>query len=261
MTGAGSSSGGDPEGPKCVPPTTIKSTGPFDDLQHLIEFVETYLGKSLDLFSDYAKACLTHITFENLWMLFDIGEGIYCPLKKGGQTSKSCVIGLRVFASFTTKQWLTLAHLQQLESAIRDRELYHCGWSKTPGLPSIGVFGETPSQCYPESADQSSGLGIKYSQLQVIGLYMDHEAGKVLICNDVFVFTPFDGDVEITSLEIYPLRYKRHPADSCGGDLVERGLRFVDLILTLHRRYDGFTVSSKAGVLHMAAQPEVRRRA
>lgn len=66
----------------------IKVDDPAHDFQHVVEFLRKYLGTSLALFEDYAGDSLYKITFDNLWMLFDTGEDIYCPLKKGGQPSK-----------------------------------------------------------------------------------------------------------------------------------------------------------------------------
>lgn len=92
----------------------------------------------------------------------------------------------------------------------------------------------------------------KYNALLVFGFYLDHDFGKILIRNDAFRFPPFDGEVEITSLEAYPIRYRRQSVTNC-EDLVARGIMFVDLMLARHRKYDGLTASAKAEeVYHLA---------
>lgn len=74
-----------------MPSPDIDSNAPVHDFQNLVEFVENYFSTSLTLFNEYASNNLTSITFDNLWMLFDMGDLIYCPLKKEGQQSMSLV--------------------------------------------------------------------------------------------------------------------------------------------------------------------------
>lgn len=186
-----------------MPSTIIDSNDPVHDFQNLVEFVETYMSTSLALFNDYASDNLTNITFDNLWMLFDIGDLIYCPLKKGGQKSES--LGGCILVERNTVK---------------------------PPLPS----------------------DTKYSSLLVFCFYLDYEFGKILIRNDAIRFPPFDGEVEITSLEAYPLRYRRQSVASC-EDLVAQGLTFVDLMLPRHRKYDGLTASAKAEEVYHPSPP------
>ncbi|KUI71151.1 ATPase family AAA domain-containing protein 3B [Cytospora mali] len=223
-TDASQHTDGDSEKPESVPSRNTDSDNPVDDFQRLVEFVETYMGTSLALFNDYASGSLTKITFENLWMLFDIGENIYCPLKKGGLEIKPEGSGPLKYTTVAGLRPQVYRVSASLEGSPRGRRI--------SGSKVLRATATIPS----------SGLINNYLPLHVICFSLDFKMGKIVILDDVFKFLPFDGEVEITSLEAYPLRYRRHSSAN-DEDLVARGLAFVDLMLVRHRKYDGLTAS------------------
>lgn len=97
----------------------------------------------------------------------------------------------------------------------------------------------------------SPALGVKdkYSPLSVICLYLDFKVTSIVVSAEVFKFTPFDGEMDITSLEAYPLRYNSTMSDD---DFMAQGLAFVDLMLVRHRQYDGFTASEEPEEVHFS---------
>lgn len=95
------------------------------------------------------------------------------------------------------------------------------------------------------NAPSSSGVKSDYTALYVFCFYLGTRYGKIVILNDGIRFPPFDGEVEIISLEAYPIRYRTHSAAS-SEDLVARGRKFIDLMLVRHRKYEGLTASEKA---------------
>ncbi|ROV87890.1 hypothetical protein VMCG_10295 [Cytospora schulzeri] len=211
-TDAGPSSrDGDSKEPQSAPSTTIdNNNNPVHDFHHLVHFVETYIGASLALYNDYAGNSLTKITFENLWMLFDIGDIIYCPLKKGGQKIKLQQVG-------PDRPYFTIAGLRP--------QAYRVSAS----------IGGTPTErtiSYSKVPDVPSSSGVKHNY-----------------------FPAFDGEVEITSLEAYPIRYRTSPGVS-NEDLAARGREFVDLMLVRHRKYDGLTASEKTEEVSFHARME-----
>lgn len=60
----------------------------YQDLRSLFNFMNTYLGPKLKLYDDYVHARRTKVSFENLWMLFDVGDIVYSASKKEGYKSE-----------------------------------------------------------------------------------------------------------------------------------------------------------------------------
>ncbi|KAK3331865.1 hypothetical protein B0T19DRAFT_354221 [Cercophora scortea] len=63
---------------------------PFDrptalpHFQAFLAFIDKYLGKEIHLYERLREGKESHIAFENLWMLFDANETIYCPYREAG---------------------------------------------------------------------------------------------------------------------------------------------------------------------------------
>ena len=58
-----------------------------------------------------------------------------------------------------------------------------------------------------------------------------------------FSIRPYDGEVEVTSLEIYPINHRpQQPSGSRVKDLAERGLRFIDYTTVTHLQHQGLTL-------------------
>lgn len=92
----------------------------------------------------------------------------------------------------------------------------------------------------------SSGNRSNYNPLFVFCYFVGFWQKRLETFEDAFRFPPFDGEVEVTSLEAYPLRYYRRNTAIGVEDFVARGLNFLDLMVIRHRKYDGLTVSEKA---------------
>src|SRR6266487_4167453 len=56
----------------------------LEHFRMLMVFVDVYLERGLKKYEDYQIGKSTTIAFEDLWMIFDVGETIYCPFRKGG---------------------------------------------------------------------------------------------------------------------------------------------------------------------------------
>jgi hypothetical protein len=102
-----------------------------------------------------------------------------------------------------------------------------------------------------------------YVPLYVYCFYIDFDGGKYGMVFDIFVFKPFDDEVEITSLDAFPLQFlcsnatdpvpEDRKAESKAvetgtesniveDELLKRGRKFMDLTQVTHMLYQGFTV-------------------
>lgn len=73
---------------------TLSSNGPegesaYHDFLKLVNFMSDYLSPTLTLHDEYVHAKRKRVSFENLWMLFDVGDVVYSPSKKEGSKRES----------------------------------------------------------------------------------------------------------------------------------------------------------------------------
>lgn len=207
---------------------------------HLIlQFMDLYLARDLSIYEGVKQARATKISFENLWMLFGFDETIYCPLKRGEQEIDN-MLGpevLRTRRQFTAQAYRVLGSIG--------------------GLPLSSGIGHTtpkgvggPSSILQTNAISGHYMGIreKFGPLYVYCFYIDYDGTRYGAAREVFVFKPFEDEVEITSLEAYPVRFLKQALETDRitrnvEDLIARGRKFVDLTVTSHMNYEGWTAS------------------
>lgn len=68
--------------------TVSSSLQDHHDFRNLVNFIDNYFGAKLALYDDYVHARRPKVSFENLWMLFDVGDIVYSASKKEGYKSK-----------------------------------------------------------------------------------------------------------------------------------------------------------------------------
>lgn len=95
--------------------------------------------------------------------------------------------------------------------------------------------------------DTSIVLGARdrFSSLIVFGFYIDFNSVSYGPITDVIIFKPYEGELEITNLEAYPLHYLKMEGQAPYGTqddyLLQRGRRFVDSTAVSHLNYEGLS--------------------
>lgn len=86
----------------------------------------------------------------------------------------------------------------------------------------------------------------KYSPLMIDCYYLDYSGSKYDCVAEKFLLKPFEGEVAITFLEVYPMRFvtqeRRADGKTLEEFLIDRGRKFIELTEVSHKRYEGLTL-------------------
>lgn len=222
----------------------------------LLEFVEKYLHKKVTLFDRLRQGLEDKIAFEDLWMLFDTGDTIYSPYVEGGvvfrngeesqHRTKTRYVP-QVFRVMGTDGGLPLQKaLAPKQSDPGDDKLNDSFFSKW----SIKGPQHASRPATQDGIPFAQRNMNKFAFLQVVCFHIDFDGAKYDLVQEVFTFRPYDGFVDITSLEAYPMQYlKTQPGRFPGGDdhteedsLLQRGRKFIDATVVSHLSHEGLSV-------------------
>lgn len=277
----GSKESGD-EADKTEEEEFFDSASALPHFRHLIRFIDQYLGKKVGLFENLQAGRAEQVVYEDLWMLFDTGDTIYCPLRQGGMR----ISNTDEDDDHTTKRryvpqaYRVVATVggAPLQQTLAPRNTT-AGYDNSSEDALIRLFTNRANmsaglEMQPTSLNlpRAQSMREKYSALHVICMYIDFNGVKYGAETEIFVFKPFDGKMDIQSLEAFPLQYLRtgratesssvvnigqssDPAPRDTGyadDLVERGRKFIDVTaVSRHMSHTGLTVGeSKEEVRH-----------
>jgi hypothetical protein len=214
--------------------------------QTLVSFIDKYLYKQISRLERIRKGEDDKITFDNLWMLFEPGTIIYCP-SRGEKQIKDyrndplyVPQAFQVFGAFggmpsTSSFAPTTESSSNIKTDVGDSEISSESQANLTVVdhipkPSNNLFSPLYTWCFTVDFD-----GLIYGMI-------DH----------IFIFKHFHGQVDIQSLEAYPVRFHR---SNGGQDLMAglstRGHTFLSTTLVSHLAYEGLTVgTSREEVSH-----------
>jgi len=91
----------------------------------------------------------------------------------------------------------------------------------------------------------------KYAPLYIYVYFIDYLSGRFNVTTEAKVIRPFDGEAEISSLEVYPMKFRPlQLSEDKAQDLADRGLKFIDYTAVTHLNHEGETLGkSKEEVL------------
>ncbi|KAK4220782.1 hypothetical protein QBC38DRAFT_505454 [Podospora fimiseda] len=178
----------------------------------LLQFVDKYFAGQIQLFERLRRGQEAKVAFENLWMLFDTGDTVYCPSNYGGFSTGE-------EGECTARK--TLAAPKNKDIAEPDK------------IPN--------NQSRPDKTEGPVTRKARYhfTSLQVACFHLDFDGVKFGTVRKNFVFKPFDRLVDVTSLEAYPTQYL---GNNAGNRYVDRGRKFIDVMTISHMSYEGLTI-------------------
>jgi hypothetical protein len=236
----------------------------------LLQFVDTYLGKQVHLYRRLRSGHGGKVAFKDLWMLYDTGDTIYCPFREGDQKIPSYNNDAnktqrrdvpQAYRVVATTGGIPLRKTFDPRAQVSDAEL---------GTDTGLATGHAAMQDNQFSGSSRGGVGLpslrrtkdKYSPLHVMCFYVDFDGLKYVTVSDVFVFRPYDGEMDIRSLEAYPMQYfGRLPALMLSGQneaeedakltemLLQRGREFMKVTNVSHMFHEGLTVGKNREVV------------
>lgn len=222
----------------------------IDHFRLLVEFIEQYLGEKVALFEALQTGRTDMIAFEDLWMLFNNGQMIVCPLRENRVTIDifNGKPGLKNDNDddsnryhFTRRRYVPQAY--RVTAAVGGAPLISSLAPKSSYSMRDQLSDDRESDCYYGglfNIPTLQGAKRRLSSLQVSCMCVDFDGIKYGTDMEIFVFKPFDGQVPVKTLEAYPLNYSIKPGSD---DLVRRGRKFIDLAASpRHMNHAGITI-------------------
>lgn len=222
----------------------------------LVNFVEKYLAKLLERFNRLRDGLEERVSFEDLWMLFSTGDTIYSPSVRGGVTFSHGDISHtaktrhspQLFRVLGTKGGLPFRKILATSQAVLEAEVLESHTISEFLLP-----GFRQEVIASRALDLQSFRRNKttFTSLYVLCFNIDFDGVKYGTVREFFFFKPFNGLLDIRSLEAYPLKYLKPQLSRPLGEgdkaeytdpLVERGRKFIDVTSVSHLSYEGLTV-------------------
>ncbi|KAL2673851.1 hypothetical protein Neosp_012295 [[Neocosmospora] mangrovei] len=209
--------------------------------QALLAFVDEYLGKQIQLYERLREGKEQTVAFENLWMLFDIGDTIYCPLREAGTEEYFNVEGPshtpiqrhapQAYRVVATSGGMPLARAMAPSFKIRgnDKSVAIAGTGTKTGTEAI-------ASTLTHLVKLSRHIRDYYTEFNVYCFYLDFNGVEFGLVREVFVFKPYEREMEIRALLAYPDRYLVE------DQLHQRGEMFLDVTGISHLQYEGLTV-------------------
>ncbi|KAK5048502.1 hypothetical protein LTR84_005592 [Exophiala bonariae] len=208
-----------------TPPEDLnKALAHFSQLH---QFISSYFAEQLAMIESLKGATQTHISFEHLWMLFDSGTDVYCRSRKGGHKLRGLSDDLP--SVFTERLWAPQAF----------RVVSTVGGGRSQSVPHMRLatrFGKGTVSTRPRDC---------FSDLSLQCYYIEYTGTEWQPVLDHIVLKPYDGTMEITDLEVYPIHYRPQMKDPY-LDLHDRGKRYVNLTRLSHLRYEGSTAGDNS---------------
>lgn len=229
-------------------------TPPYDSqeallhFKELVVFIDTYLGKWLQLYDDLRSQRRMMVAFKDLWMLFDYQDIVYCPFKNGGITYITTE-GEEVTPSRRRDVPQAYSVLGTtggilLDSRVLPPKEKTRAITETTGL--LQALQNLPPDNQGQTFFQQPALRAKdwYTPLYISCYYLDFDGIRLKAMVDFFVIKPYEGEIDINALEVRPIK---HPHPSAGEhpkvkELAERGKRFLEYTSITHLDYDGLAV-------------------
>jgi hypothetical protein len=218
--------------------------------KELVTFIDMYLGTELKLYDDLRSQRRMTVAFENLWMLFDYQDVVYCLFKNGGviyeTTSGEEVTPSRRRDVPQAYSVLGTTGGILLDSRVLPPKEKRRWITETTGL--LQALQDLPSNNQGQPFFQQSALRAKdwYTSLYISCYYLDFDGIRLKAMADFFVVKPYEGEIEITALEVRPIK---HPHSVAGKypivkELDERGKRFLEYTSITYLDYDGLALGS-----------------
>lgn len=210
----------------------------------LFDFISQYLGEQVDLMRRLRLGQEQKIAFEDLWMIFDAGDTIYCPSHEGGvavgedHTTKpryvpqifrvlGAIGGLRLRKTLAPKGNNAINQYDELfGDQLFTAPSIRWNWTKLQAGTSNVASRRARDQLTP---------------MYVVCFHVDFDGLKYGTVREIFTFKPFDGLMDIRSLEAYPTQYLV-PEPDARDTYLERGRKFINVMAVSHMSYEGLTV-------------------
>lgn len=194
---------------------------------------------------------LLNVAFEDLWMLFDLGDIVMCHSRRGEETisAGSSDDG----AHHSTQRHVAQAYrvISSVGGVPRLKSLFpspsladggaRTGRDTRPAVPAVNINGQQILTLV-EVPQTSIKAKNRLTPLQVYCHFLDYNGRYLSAVPEIFEIKPFEGEVGVASLHVFPVSYQRVQSGGKSIDFRSRGLQFLEYTRVAHLHYDGLTV-------------------
>lgn len=220
--------------------------------QTFLAFVDEYLGKEIQLYERLREGKEQHVAFQNLWMLFDVNDTIYSPLHEARAEEYTNIEGAdhtpirrhtpQAYRVLATTGGMPFSRTMAPTFRRKETDAFIAPASFSSSLIEAGAQAGARAEVnsianmLTPTAHNSREIRNGYTELNVFCFYVDFNGVEYGTVREVFVFKPYEQEMEIRSLQAYPTRYILH------DQLHDRGKSFLDATRISHLQYKGLTV-------------------
>lgn len=244
-----------------IPPQELR--GAINHFRTLIQFMNKYMGPSIQTYNDLRAGLLPRVSFENLWMLFGTNETIYSTKQRGSKTW----VWSNQNECYLSNPPSNLPYAYKIAAVFggsplmkkSDSDMWDTVFSKT--APYVDGRDGDADMRFEMAKSLSTDLEVKdcYSSLNILCYRLNFDGQEFGTISAAFIIKPFHGQVDIDSLEVYPLKFRKTAnAAPPAQDLMYRGVAFIDMLHYAHRHYEGLTLGQKRDEVSMKAVPTPR---
>lgn len=199
--------------------------------QGLLNFVDKYLGKQIQLYDRIRAGEEDRVAFKDLWMVFDAKDIIFSPVRDIEEKSFKNILE-------DTEHRQIKRHTPQAYQVV----------ATTGGMPHMNAV-TTRREAAEETRESEDGArdggpshikGVRgsYSDLVVYCFYIDFNGVEFGAVREVFVFKPYELKMDVRNLQAFPIRYI---PDNARSVLRQRGRHFARVTKVSHLQYEGLT--------------------
>ncbi|KAF2746162.1 hypothetical protein M011DRAFT_469020 [Sporormia fimetaria CBS 119925] len=174
-------------------------------LRCYVKFVDQHI---MPMYKQFAGMSRRRIRFHDLWMCFNSGEILYQPIATETKSQNS--VGVR-----------STSHQSAWRLVSMEYEHYVEG---------------------PADTLEKGRKGNLELNLEIRAYYIDYNGSSYGPVHKTFKIPSYEGEKEINSLNIYPMRYAQN-ADAMRKQLEDQGRRFQSIVKDKHLFYEGWTLT------------------
>lgn len=237
-------------------------------LRFLVSFLDKHLEHYQAAYRGARAGKAKSLDFESIWTLFTPGDIIYTPFRRKLEPTPSTAAAPAPRPP-TPPGVVEGAYEQppQPLDFMGGRGPYKSAGRYAPQAYRVvsvaGGVAKYPSQ---PPGPRNRRLSSSFMPLIVVCYYVDFTGSSFQPVTTSFTFMPFDGSVDVTSLEAYPLIYSS-PVDMHGDGmkvtgttpmvelLEERGRRFLEVCEVSHKLYENLTVGPRIEEVILKFEP------
>ena len=182
-----------------------------DELRCLVTFMDTDLKDLFSVQKEIDNGTIRLISFDHLWQLYKPGQVVI-----SGRGQNRAYVVMHVTGGHTLER---TSQVNMAQDDSMDRYDYRRRMEKEAYLAK-----------YPRT-----------SPFVIDCFYLDFDGTKFGALPKKFEFQEYDGEVTITSLEVYPIRFHDDPKKT-EKSLMKQGKKFVKLAGVEHKYYSGPTL-------------------